>query len=666
MGSRKRIYRGLLVGGLYLIAILTINAQPIKLNNIERSDTAYHFKSIVLPYANHIGVTDSFGVQRYMHLDSLMTLVPIGSDSVEFQPDTVCITQMGTEYCVSLDSIYYTDTTLCWIILPDTFCISWSSSNGNIYNMNGALTANRTLTLNDKYLRFIQSGTLNGFQILPLSSTRMTAIQLDANTANSRGVQQAALEIGNTAVTSTERNAYIRYLNGTNIYAMGQDQSTPQGFTFSDSTNLKNPVWKYYSAGPSGGTAGDSLVFWKRTKFRSTLLDKDGDAGTSGEVLSSTATGIDWITAGGGGAISDLTAATATNDIDNVAYQQDWRWNSLAAGSGLKLSSSSTLASGDSQRLLESSLTGANANSGETTTSGYFSNLHTGSSSTNYGLYGIAADATTNYGLYGTVTNGAIGSAGIRGFAASNYGVSGVSTSSTGVFGSSSSSIGVDGASTTGTGVLARATTSTALPLSITDSGGATNTVEVMVSISHDLTGTAANGSGSSIEWNNETSTSASRLSTALTSYWTDATDATRTSQFKISGVSSATTNDILYLEGDKRTRFNGRSEMQQGADVASVAGAIVLGYDGNVFEITGTNTITLISNLGFQNGTEVTLIFTSTATLNDGQANSGTDIGMELNGNANLVASADDTITLLLCEIGGTQRWREKSRSIN
>ena len=105
---------------------------------------------------------------------------------------------------------------------------------------------------------------------------------------------------------------------------------------------------------------------------------------------------------------------------------------------------------------------------------------------------------------------------------------------------------------------------------------------------------------------------------------------------------------------------------MQQGADVASVAGAITLGYDGNVFEITGTNTITLISNLGFQNGTEVTLIFTSTATLNDGVANSGTDIGMELNGNANLVASADDVIKLVLCEIGGTQRWRESGRSIN
>lgn len=109
-----------------------------------------------------------------------------------------------------------------------------------------------------------------------------------------------------------------------------------------------------------------------------------------------------------------------------------------------------------------------------------------------------------------------------------------------------------------------------------------------------------------------------------------------------------------------------GRFASQQGADVASAAGAIALGSDGNSFEITGTSAITLISNVGWVNGAEVTLIFTSTATLTDGTANSGTDIGMELAGNANFVATADDVVTLVLCEVGGTQRWREKSRSVN
>lgn len=108
-----------------------------------------------------------------------------------------------------------------------------------------------------------------------------------------------------------------------------------------------------------------------------------------------------------------------------------------------------------------------------------------------------------------------------------------------------------------------------------------------------------------------------------------------------------------------------GRLLSNQGTDVASVAGAITL-TSGNVFEITGTNAITLISNLEWKNGSEITLMFTSTATLTDGTANSGTDIGMELEGNVNFVATAGDVVTLVLGEIGGTQRWREKCRSVN
>lgn len=102
-----------------------------------------------------------------------------------------------------------------------------------------------------------------------------------------------------------------------------------------------------------------------------------------------------------------------------------------------------------------------------------------------------------------------------------------------------------------------------------------------------------------------------------------------------------------------------------QGADVASVAGAITLG-NGDAFELTGTSAVTLISNAGRINGSEITLWFTSTASLTDGTANSGTDIGMELEANTNFTGSAGASITLQLIELGGTQRWRQKSRSVN
>ena len=54
-----------------------------------------------------------------------------------------------------------------------------------------------------------------------------------------------------------------------------------------------------------------------------------------------------------------------------------------------------------------------------------------------------------------------------------------------------------------------------------------------------------------------------------------------------------------------------------KGADVASVAGAITLGDDGNQFDITGTNAITSIT--AKTAGTIVALQFDSTASLVDG-----------------------------------------------
>jgi hypothetical protein len=92
----------------------------------------------------------------------------------------------------------------------------------------------------------------------------------------------------------------------------------------------------------------------------------------------------------------------------------------------------------------------------------------------------------------------------------------------------------------------------------------------------------------------------------------------------------------------------------------------MTLGGDGNVFEITGTNAITAIANTSWQNGSQITLYFTSTASLTDGTANSGANIGFELAGNVNFSATADDALTLVLCTVGGVQRWREKCRSIN
>lgn len=62
---------------------------------------------------------------------------------------------------------------------------------------------------------------------------------------------------------------------------------------------------------------------------------------------------------GGTSAISSLTSATAAHTINNAANQQEWQWNSLGSGIGLKLSTSSTAATSNTQVLFELRKTGA-------------------------------------------------------------------------------------------------------------------------------------------------------------------------------------------------------------------------------------------------------------------------------------------------------------------
>ena len=102
---------------------------------------------------------------------------------------------------------------------------------------------------------------------------------------------------------------------------------------------------------------------------------------------------------GGSSSISGLTVATATNTIDNGAYSQEWQFNSLANGVGLKLSSNSTLASSNTQSIFEVANSGANANASQTTYGARFFNTKTGGSSTNIGAFFSASGASNNFAI---------------------------------------------------------------------------------------------------------------------------------------------------------------------------------------------------------------------------------------------------------------------------
>lgn len=102
---------------------------------------------------------------------------------------------------------------------------------------------------------------------------------------------------------------------------------------------------------------------------------------------------------GGGSALSSLTAATASNSIDNANNNQTWNWNSLS-NTGLNLFANSTEAASNSQILLAVDLQGANVTSGQFTRAASFSNVHTGTSSTNVAGWFNAAGGTINNAIY--------------------------------------------------------------------------------------------------------------------------------------------------------------------------------------------------------------------------------------------------------------------------
>jgi hypothetical protein len=141
----------------------------------------------------------------------------------------------------------------------------------------------------------------------------------------------------------------------------------------------------------------------------------------------------------GGGAISALTAAAATNTIDNADYKQTWNWNSLT-DIGININSTSTAAT-TSNYLMNLSRSGAHVASSVTSYGLYSNTTTTGTSSTNYGLMGVASGGTTNYGVRG---NGS--SAGVYGFSSSSSGI-GVTGLSSGQSGK-----GVEGSATATTG----------------------------------------------------------------------------------------------------------------------------------------------------------------------------------------------------------------------
>lgn len=256
-------------------------------------------------------------------------------------------------------------------------------------------------------------------------------------------------------------------------YQASRDSSIPQGTPLTNITAIgKNAKVATSNSIVLGGTGGDLVNVGIGTISPSERLDINGNirfsgalmpnntAGTNGQVLTSAGVGSvpTWTTpstVATSVAINGLTNAVNTNTINNADYLQEWQWNTLT-GSGLKLSSTSTAAASNAQKILEVSLSGANVNSSQSTYSIYGSNTHTGSGggTKNYGVYGTATGGLTNYGIAGFATTNSNNNYGV--FGSGNQGVYGSSSGFTsnpiGVAGDGGNGAGSKGLSGTSSG----------------------------------------------------------------------------------------------------------------------------------------------------------------------------------------------------------------------
>lgn len=126
--------------------------------------------------------------------------------------------------------------------------------------------------------------------------------------------------------------------------------------------------------------------------------------------------------------------------------------------------------------------------------------------------------------------------------------------------------------------------------------------------------------------------------------------------------MTGATNNYAAGFSGNVQITL-GRILNTQSTSIASTNN-LILGL-GNAFEITGATQINLISNIAWQNGSIITLLFTASLTVKNNQTTSTTNITIQLAGGVDFSATANDTLTLILSTIGGVQAWREISRAI-
>jgi hypothetical protein len=249
----------------------------------------------------------------YAQGDSICVIDPEG-------PDTTCVSQ-DSVIIIPPDSI-------CVIQMGDTTCFYQNNGMVTFYTGDGffAGTGTRDVDMQGNPLRFHNFGfTRFTLHPNPSSPGQLLALRLNTTVDNIAG-----LEIENSNA-NLSADSYIRYTAiGTSNFSHGIDKSL-NAFSLSESADVDtDPFFISYAT-------GDSTVFKKPLKVWMTLLDRQGDAGGAGNILSSTGTGIDWVTAAslqdGNGlftAANSNVAVIPTTFIAKVTNTVQWLANSTS------------------------------------------------------------------------------------------------------------------------------------------------------------------------------------------------------------------------------------------------------------------------------------------------------------------------------------------------
>lgn len=181
----------------------------------------------------------------------------------------------------------------------------------------------------------------------------------------------------------------------------------------------------------------------------------------------------------------------------------------------------------------------------------------------------------------------------LTGIATNGAGVLGIATTGTGVLGmAGNGGIGLFGISTNQAALYATNTSSRAI--SGVSSPASTNTVVTVYDLARISSGTAANGIGGSFDFNVQT-TGGQQLSNQLISKWSNATDASRTSEFSITGVNSTVSSTLVTFGGAGAMKLN---KYGLGAFTGTPAFALSVDASGNVIEGATASALTFNNGL--------------------------------------------------------------------